>query len=171
MSSSEEWNAGLALGLMMLIFIPSQRITFGLVGMMFGGLTRNSVDTKTKPNQGIHLSFKNSIIAGSIFVLAFGFLTICESSDVSTLLTRGSIFGLSAALWYGGIDIIKHYILRSILYRNDYSPFNYARFLNHATDRLLLRRVGGGYIFIHRYLLEYLAGRQRIEERTGGWNY
>ncbi len=30
-------------------------------------------------------------------------------------------------------------------------------FLDDATDRLLLRRVGGGYLFIHRLLLEYFA--------------
>jgi hypothetical protein len=33
-----------------------------------------------------------------------------------------------------------------------------------TTDRILLRKVGGGYIFIHRYLLEYFAG---LEGRAG----
>src|SRR5258708_1875641 len=31
---------------------------------------------------------------------------------------------------------------------------------NYAAERILLRKVGGGYIFIHRLLLEYFAGMQ-----------
>ncbi len=27
----------------------------------------------------------------------------------------------------------------------------------YATDRIFLRKVGGGYIFIHRVLMEYFA--------------
>jgi hypothetical protein len=37
-------------------------------------------------------------------------------------------------------------------------PWNYARFLDYATERLFLQKVGGGYIFVHRMLLEHFAG-------------
>ena len=30
-------------------------------------------------------------------------------------------------------------------------------FLNYATARIFLHKVGGGYIFVHRMLLEYFA--------------
>ena len=30
-------------------------------------------------------------------------------------------------------------------------------FLDHSTERIFLRKVGGGYIFIHRLLQEYFA--------------
>jgi hypothetical protein len=36
-------------------------------------------------------------------------------------------------------------------------PLNYARFLDYAAKRVLLRKVGGGYIFVHRLLLEHFA--------------
>lgn len=36
-------------------------------------------------------------------------------------------------------------------------PWNLIAFLDEAADRLLLRKVGGGYIFVHRLLLEYFA--------------
>jgi hypothetical protein len=29
--------------------------------------------------------------------------------------------------------------------------------LDYATDRIFLRKVGGGYIFIHRMLMEYFV--------------
>jgi hypothetical protein len=34
---------------------------------------------------------------------------------------------------------------------------HYARFLDTCASAGLLRKVGGGYIFAHRYLLEYFA--------------
>ncbi len=36
-------------------------------------------------------------------------------------------------------------------------PWNYTRFLDDTARRILLRKVGGGYIFVHRLLLEYFA--------------
>ena len=36
-------------------------------------------------------------------------------------------------------------------------PWDYARFLDYAVDRLFLRRVGGGYEFIHGTLRDYFA--------------
>lgn len=30
-------------------------------------------------------------------------------------------------------------------------------FLDYAAERIFLRKIGGGYIFIHRYLMEYFA--------------
>jgi hypothetical protein len=43
-------------------------------------------------------------------------------------------------------------------------PWNYARFLDHCCDRIFLQKVGGGYIFIHRLLMEHFAAMQ-FEER------
>ena len=40
-------------------------------------------------------------------------------------------------------------------------PRNYARFLDYAAEELtFLQKVGGGYIFVHRYLLEYFAAME-----------
>ncbi|HNA89440.1 MAG TPA: hypothetical protein PLX14_04390 [Anaerolineales bacterium] len=61
------------------------------------------------------------------------------------------------ALWYGGFDVIQHYILRLILLLQGYTPGDYTRFLDYAVDRIILQKVGGGYRFIHRLLLEHFA--------------
>jgi len=37
------------------------------------------------------------------------------------------------------------------------APWNYARFLDYAARRVFLRKVGGGYIFVHRLLMDYFA--------------
>jgi hypothetical protein len=67
------------------------------------------------------------------------------------------------AIWFGffmsGIEALKHFILRCLLYRNGSIPWNYARFLNYSTERMLLQRVGGRYRFIHRLLQEHFAAQ------------
>ncbi|NES72724.1 MAG: hypothetical protein F6K24_49760 [Okeania sp. SIO2D1] len=57
------------------------------------------------------------------------------------------------------LPIIQHLILRIIFFLTKKAPWNYARFLNYATEKMLLQRVGGGYRFIHRLLQERLAWR------------
>jgi hypothetical protein len=51
-----------------------------------------------------------------------------------------------------------------MLWRNGSAPLRYARFLDYAAGRIFLRKVGGGYIFVHRLLLEYFASLEPEEE-------
>ncbi|MEL4897640.1 hypothetical protein, partial [Crocosphaera sp. Alani8] len=56
-----------------------------------------------------------------------------------------------------GQAVLQHFSLRLVLTMNNYTPWNYARFLDYCTEQLLLQRVGGGYRFIHRLLQEHLV--------------
>src|SRR6266508_5273577 len=69
-----------------------------------------------------------------------------------------SVGALLGALLAGGLTCIQHFVLRLLLWRSGAMPWNYARFLDYAAERLFLRKVGGGYIFVHRLLMEYFAG-------------
>jgi hypothetical protein len=40
-------------------------------------------------------------------------------------------------------------------------PWNYARFLDYCAERILLRKLGGEYVFVHRLMLEYFASREQ----------
>jgi hypothetical protein len=60
-------------------------------------------------------------------------------------------------LWMGGYAVLQHYILRLLLWRSGQLPWNLVRFLDFAAERVFLRKVGGGYIFVHRYLMEHFA--------------
>jgi hypothetical protein len=55
-------------------------------------------------------------------------------------------------------DVTKHLIIRSLLRLQGRVPIHYSRFLDYAADCALLRKVGGGYAFSHRLLLEHFAG-------------
>ena len=64
---------------------------------------------------------------------------------------------MAFSLPFGGAAVIQHFTLRFILYRAGHIPWNLTRFLDYATERIFLRKVGGGYIFVHRLLQEYFA--------------
>lgn len=153
-----------------LYYILRNLLQYGLAGaipgLLFGALVIKIIELKPIPNQGMRLSVRNAIIAGLGFVLASGFsawliwgiayggiITI-----VSIVIPLPVFFGSLAVLWYGGLDVIQHYTLRLILsFTQPRLPLNLARFLDHCVERVFLQKVGGGYIFIHRLLLEYFA--------------
>ena len=53
--------------------------------------------------------------------------------------------------------------MRAFLYTKGRIPWNYARFLDYATERILMKKVGGGYMFYHRMLLEHFAGIKQVD--------
>jgi hypothetical protein len=58
----------------------------------------------------------------------------------------------------------QQWCIRLILRHYGYAPFQYTRFLDYAAERIFLRKVGGGYIFVHRMLLEYFASLGEAEK-------
>jgi hypothetical protein len=53
--------------------------------------------------------------------------------------------------------VISHLALRLVLGASEALPLRLITFLDAAADRVLLRKVGGGYIFVHRLLLEHFV--------------
>ncbi len=98
---------------------------------------------------------KHALVGGLIGGL-LGVL-MCGRTGVLCWLIFGLLFGLVFGLCGGGLFCLKHLVLRLVLWMTRSAPVNYVRFLDHAVERLFLRKVGGGYIFIHRMLLEYFA--------------
>jgi hypothetical protein len=145
----------------------------GLIGLLLGGFKRGVTQRKTSPNQGVILSIRNAILggvtAGLITALLGGALTVYLNYQgdgrfkeplrygFEVALTVGVIIGLTSAFRNGGYDALKHYVLRFLLYYKGYIPKNYMKVLNYAATLIILQKVGGGYIFIHRLLLEHFA--------------
>ena len=139
---------------------------------LFQGVSSETIEDRHRvvPNQGIRRSARNSLVLGlistAIVWLVCG-LSIGLSEGLSyryrlsAVLSFGLIIGLSAGLLAGllngGLACLRHYVLRFLLWRAGSVPWNYPRFLDYAAERILLRKVGGGYIFVHRLLLEYFA--------------
>ena len=139
-------------------------LPISLVAALFLGVVRGVSDSKTRPNQGIVLTARNSLTVGvAIGLLAAVFGVIARVGfgwtkfELPAMLGMAASAGMLVALAYGGIDVVQHYVIRAVLHLSRAMPWNCARFLDSAVERVLLRRVGGGYIFIHRSLLEHFA--------------
>jgi len=129
-----------------------------IVGGLFGGLQATLVQVKVKPNEGIRLSIRNATVITLFIGLPIGLIVgLIGGANWSVTMITMLFVGLPVFLWYGGLAIIQHYALRLILFLKGYTPWNYTRFLDYSAERIFLRKVGGGYIFIHRFLQEYFA--------------
>ena len=155
----------------LLLFYPFLIVVGGLSGLFFG-LERLTLEDRTFPNQGIKRSLQNSLsvalLGGFVFGLLggliYGFLLYLPLKDLDALKVGLSLGAVSSAvialflwLFFGGYVVCVHYLIRVMLYRQGAMPMNYVHFLDYATERIFLRRVGGGYIFVHRLLMEHFA--------------
>ncbi len=131
-----------------------------LLFSFFRGVESTTIDDRLRvvPNQGIHRSALNALRYGLIvaIIVGLGGRLLFSTSWLSSLMTGLSV-GLLAGLFNGGLACLRHSILRILLWRSGAIPWDYPHFLDAVAERLLLRKVGGGYIFLHRLLLDYLA--------------
>jgi GTPase SAR1 family protein len=138
-----------------------------IVGLIFLVLTQiktKQIEEITRPGQRLVYTFLNFILA-TILIGFFTGLTL-GANNVSiwlsiSLITRlafglgwGLLLGL---LFYGGLSLAQHYILRFVLLRYGLLPRQIISFLEYATELIFLHRVGGSYIFVHRLLMEHFA--------------
>lgn len=145
---------GLILGLIL-------GLVCGVLGILFSGFDKGIPKIKTTPNQGIQITNWNALIMGMVISLISGLIFAWLSRRVYSGLIFGCFFGFIGWLAFGGMAVIQHYALRLIIYIKGYGPWNYARFLDYvAHDLQFMQRVGGGYIFIHRMLLEHFAAME-----------
>jgi len=151
-------------------------LPFVVIILWLGGLRLGELTIKETTTQGIWRSGRNALLVGlPIFLIvlvgaSIGWYyafnpsrglkaeTVIDKMIYFFPLALGIIAGVVAGLISGGDTFVRHFILRFLLYRKHCIPWNITRFLDYAAERILLQKVGGGYIFIHRYLLEYFAG-------------
>ena len=162
---------GLSVGLSVVLSV-------GLFVVTTEGISRGTIETSV-PNQGIWLSLRNAtlsvLVGGLITALIWGLVVavmmglnvwlwgwglvseVILAFSLFLAVSLGLLGGLVYGLVNGGDAVIKHYVLRLILSLNGHIPWNIAHFLDYATERIFLQKVGGSYIFIHRLLLEHFA--------------
>ncbi|MBD2415304.1 hypothetical protein FACHB389_17675 [Nostoc calcicola FACHB-389] len=139
-----------------LIFGLILGVIIGIINGLYSKQPILDIKTKIIPNQGIWISTSHAVFFGSIGGLIFiviGGLIFGVTGGISLGLIGGLIFGLLG----GGNAAIQHFSLRLTLYFKHYIPWNYARFLDYCTERMLLQRIGGRYRFIHRLLQDHFA--------------
>ena len=142
----------------------------GLIGKLctafIAGLSSGEIPTKNTPNEGIYQSGRIAVISGLAVGLSIGLVGGLANGLRAGLLLglifgllSGSIIVLGIGLRYGGRACLQHLILRLGLRYNSSVPRRYVDFLDYAAERIFLRKVGGGYMFIHGLLQDYFAAR------------
>ncbi len=159
-------NIGLTIGL-------GLGLISGLLSVLINGLQDHDIAVRTTPNQGMKQSLRSGLGIG----LSAGLMVGLVAGLVNGLLVGmmgGPAIGLGVGLGvglsgvllggllFGGSAYLRHVILRMLLWRSGSTPraWEYERFLDYAAERALLRKVGGGYIFIHRMLMEWFVDQE-----------
>ena len=131
-------------------------LAYGFAGLLLGGLHGYRIDRTTRSNQGIWLSFYNAILAATVTAPLLGFLCLLIWGPRSGVLTTILVFIAGLAM-YGGSNLVKHLIIRGLLWLDIQLPFQLTQLLDETVELAFLRKVGGGYIFMHDLLLEQLS--------------
>ncbi|MCB8959050.1 MAG: NACHT domain-containing protein [Ardenticatenales bacterium] len=131
-------------------------LAYGFAGLLLGGLHGYRIDRNTRSNQGIWLSFYNAILAATVTAPLLGFLCLLIWGPRSGVLTTILVF-VAALAMYGGSNLVKHLIIRGLLWLDIQLPLHLTQLLDETVELAFLRKVGGGYIFMHDLLLEQLS--------------
>jgi eukaryotic-like serine/threonine-protein kinase len=163
----------------------SSGLIWGLViGFIIEGFQYQEIRERSLPNQSIRQSTRNAVgfllagvLGGFVFALALWYLDGHLWGMYNTAYFRiggglqgalivgissGVSFALGSSFFYGLNTVLTHYLLRWLIHRHQLLPAfprdrHLIDFLDHMASHILLRRVGGGWQFVHRYLLEYFA--------------
>jgi hypothetical protein len=120
-----------------------------IAGYLLSGLQVNKVDQRLRPNQGIWRSLSNAfrvtLLLLTLQILFTGIaIPLVTSVGIAIAMTLLSLVEISLLVWIatGGGAATQHLVLRRVLYHQGVIPWNYARFLDYATQLIFLRKVG-----------------------------
>ena len=131
-----------------ILYLWSIGLAVGLFAGLYSGLSLGFA-------LGSVIGLAGGLISGSVIGLLFGLLF-------------GLFFGwpadLEGPLLLAGSG--SPFLLRFWLWRSHLFPWQGASFLEDATARILLRRIGDGYSFTHRLLLDHFADLDQMGPST-----
>jgi hypothetical protein len=143
-----------------------------VVAAVFGGFTSTMIDPARGQSVGVWFWLRVPIQAFLIVALlvaiplAIGIYfngvriaTASPQQEISGGLQLCVAFGLVAFFRFGGFNGVQHFFLRWLLVRHGELPPRAEGFFNYAAQLALLQKVGFGYRFIHKLLLDHLAGK------------
>jgi tetratricopeptide (TPR) repeat protein len=143
-------------------------LLMGLIVGLISWITTEDVEIRKEPNQGTHNSLRSAgiaFLAGACFGLLGAQLGDDKFERLSLGLTYGLFGAFLAGLFGGGAFVIKYWIVRIALWVNGLAPLQYVRFLKSSQQHSFLWQNGGGYVFLHGLLRDYLASINLLDER------
>ena len=131
-------------------------VATGAIGVGVLGHRARNLTTRVTPNIGIWRTGRNAAVVGAVtfaattllFALSYGLgYGACVGLTIATII----------ALWFGGVDVIQHVVVRALLHRRGRLRFDAVCVLDTLVDLGLMRRAGNGYMFMHAMLLRHMA--------------
>jgi len=144
----------------------------GVLTMFENALLRGELRLRTTPGQGVEQSRRNGLMVAGVVVVTTIVLGAAAVAIATAVIGRQALvpatawllwlalyMGVGCGLSFGLLAYLQHRRLRGILHDRGNFPADAADFLNLAAERNLLRKVGGGYTFVHALLLDYFSHR------------
>lgn len=159
-------------GLEGLILGLTDSLVWGFIEGLIWGLLVPQFSNTSVSNQGIRESTLNAgiftVIGGVAWVLLYigVLLAMGEPLEPLDLLIDGIGNGVFFCIYVGGLACIQHFVLRLILKQSGAIPWNYAKFLDYATELGFLEREGGRYRFINESVQEHFAQMPLHDDRS-----
>jgi hypothetical protein len=133
-------------------------------GGFIGGWQPSIANAAVMPHEGLRRTIfraARSGLAASVVLTSLALLPIdLDIPKVRSIFNFVGVFCLGA-LAFGGVDLIRHGVLRLILAGQRKQPLRALHTLQEETALVFLYRAGGGFLFIHRMLLEYFSDEPR----------
>jgi hypothetical protein len=133
-----------------------------LAGGSIGGLKGSLPEVRRNSNEGLRrtawASLQALLVGGlPLMILPMALHLVLDLRIWAAGTWVGVAVGILVALRFGGMDILQHLLLRSLLRASGHFPWRWIRFLDHGVDRGLLYKVEGGYEFPHGMVCDYFA--------------
>ncbi len=148
-------------------------VAAGVGQMVENALLRSDIRLRTKPGQGVQLSWQNGrmvglAVGGAVAVLSLVAAGVAQATGsvgafraALPWITWATLYlGVGSGLAYGALAALQHRQLQRLLRESGSIPDDLPRFLDYAAERTLLRKVGGGYSYVHALLQDYFSTRQ-----------
>lgn len=151
--------SGLGMGLGMgLIVVAASGPTVGFESRLAVRPARPLEGVHAAARIGRNIGLARGLVAG-LGAGLIGRFAVGGDVGLAAALVAALGFGLAVGLDRGGASYFRHRLLVVLLRRDGVIPADLIRFLDYADDRILLRRAGGGYLFIHRLLQDHFRNR------------
>ncbi len=143
-------------------------IICGAATVVVSGISGSVLNPKGRlsPNQGIRLATQNAVTIGLISGIAFALIGVvmgllASPASVSAFTLYGLFLGYLMFLWFGGLDIYLHHVLRLFLWglRLAPRPDQHQKFLDGCVELRFLFSIFAGYQFSHAYWQEYFTNQ------------
>jgi len=155
------WKHGWTGMLAVPVVVVLVAVICGLAAASIGGLTGSAMvpQSRDKPDQAIRLSLQNAIVIGGAMGVIWCLIGYVLGGY--TFVLYGLFIGYLAFLWFGGLNVFLHFVLRFLLRKLDFTPpiGKYTPFLDHCVELRFMSGVLGGYIFRHRLWQQHFAAK------------